>query len=1528
MSKKGVKGLSLLTVALVFALAFALILAMAPAVLTASAEASPVTDLVTELTYQDGFTVSDFADNIWDGADGYSTVAIDYNDDIYVTVYNGVTPMNDSDILVPGSYSYTVEWVDDGNYTPGSTTVQLTVVASSVLPLAHITGVSVSQTGSLTYNGEGQRATVSTQATTESGPYTFYYSTDRSAWSTEVPAFVAAGSHTVYYKVTADGHEDFGGTENDSFAVSIGQESVTVNFTVVSKEYTGGALLPAYSGIVGVIAGDQSDVSVAFASGDMIDVNATAGYDKAFSLTGAKADNYALTVSTVNFKITPCVVTYATALTGTGVTQTNGVWSIVYDGDAHTFSATITNKKTKGGVLDDVAVTVTSNAANTNANEAGYVATLALTGARSSQYAFASGEDQAVWRIMKANSVLTTLPAKATGLVYDGDPKELISEGIATGGTLLYSKDGTNWTLTVPTEINAGTDYVVYYKVEEGTNYNGIAAAALEDIVIDKATPVFTTAVVANTASDLTYTGLPQNLVKTAGVASFGTVQYAVSYNGGAKGAYGALADATGLNVGTYLLYYKVVGDSNVNDIAENALAAGIAKATVTVTASDQTVQYGNSKAPLAYTFDEDEFKNGETSAALRASGALSGDPALSCDYIAGNDVGDYEITIVINDLAATNYDFSLNGGTLTVVNQIAVLVVTTPDLAYNGQEKTVTAKYHKYNALTQERGEEVGDAVVSVTSGSTLHAGIFYVSFTIDSNYTLVAYDNCGYEATGTDNVGTQSYTVTAKPITVTYVGNEKAVTYGDLNVWTALGADMEQNGYYLNVPTVTGDTASSVINFWFYKEGDQNRTPVAMDGHPFLYAGKYLMAAEGKNNDYDVTVNLGEKAYFVVNKAPVNIRPVTGQNKYYGDADGVISFDATVDFVSYDNTNHEFVQEVWTFDAFLEDWGLTAGDVLTGALTREEGTVVGGYPIGLGTLAIRAVEQGMDDALAACLELLNTNYEITFEDDILFSIEKRPITVSNVNLAPISVTYGDDSLWNYFKLQGQVTPAAIYQYIAITEGSLAYSDPINVAVSATVKKGSVVFGAADFANIYLVGKYDLAVFSTENYAVTSAINPDTGYIEVTQRDLYVTAADRSLTYGQDIPAHFFAAEYEGFAWTEGVSNLGGSLSFACAYNVSDSDNRGVGSYEIVPSGLASANYKLHFLPGTLVIGKKQVTLTWSEDSFVYDKTAKLPGATVEGTVYGETVTVTVTGERINVGDYIATASALDNANYALPTLVDKSFRIVRRAATVTADDKESDYEDDLVPLTCSVTGVMEGDRVFKMSTLADKNAVGAYPITFTLLADGANYDVTFVPATYTVKAKAGKTERIEKDVVESEGASIKGAIRNAILAEGEEPLAIEIGEDVTIVFDKAALTELAKADDVKITYSETRAADVDKSDKALKNAELVIEISLGNATFAGGTATVTTAFENKAPMGKKAVVYYVDTNGKKTKVNAQFKNGTVSFETEHFSTYVVEYVLTGGSVAGIVIACVVGAAGIAVGVFFLLKKKKEQKD
>ena len=123
------------------------------------------------------------------------------------------------------------------------------------------------------------------------------------------------------------------------------------------------------------------------------------------------------------------------------------------------------------------------------------------------------------------------------------------------------------------------------------------------------------------------------------------------------------------------------------------------------------------------------------------------------------------------------------------------------------------------------------------------------------------------------------------------------------------------------------------------------------------------------------------------------------------------------------------------------------------------------------------------------------------------------------------------------------------------------------------------------------------------------------------------------------------------------------------------------------------------------------------------------------------------------------------------------------------------------------------------------------------------------------------------------------------------------------------------------------------------LEGIQSVIELSLGNTTFANGTVSVKLPFTTAVPEGKVAKVYYVDAQGNKTDMNATFANGFVSFNTNHFSKFAVVFEnaqqdnpvnpspekkgLSGGAIAGIVVGSVLGALLIAFAVLFVLNKK-----
>lgn len=76
--------------------------------------------------------------------------------------------------------------------------------------------------------------------------------------------------------------------------------------------------------------------------------------------------------------------------------------------------------------------------------------------------------------ITPATTTITTAPEKIDLLTYSGQPQALVTAGQTNVGFLVYSLDGTNFSPEIPTGTNAGT-YSVYYKVDETTDYTGVA---------------------------------------------------------------------------------------------------------------------------------------------------------------------------------------------------------------------------------------------------------------------------------------------------------------------------------------------------------------------------------------------------------------------------------------------------------------------------------------------------------------------------------------------------------------------------------------------------------------------------------------------------------------------------------------------------------------------------------------------------------------------------------------------------------------------------------------------------------------------------------------------------------------------------------------------------------------------------------------------------------------------------------------------------------------------------------------------
>ena len=268
------------------------------------------------------------------------------------------------------------------------------------------------------------------------------------------------------------------------------------------------------------------------------------------------------------------------------------------------------------------------------------------------------------------------------------------------------------------------------------------ADIASEDITMQVAVKTAPSMTVP-TAKTLTYNGTAQELVN-AGTATGGELQYSLD------GTNYSTTIPTATNAGNYTIYYRVVGDAAHNDVAAATLTATIAKAALTVTAEDKTVNYGEAAPEFTATYAG--FVNNETAA------VLTGTLAFDCDYTPSSNIGDYAITP--KGLTAANYDITFVAGTLTIT-KAANFTITLAESSYiyDGTEKKP--------AVTVMDGSKV------LTEGT---------DYTVAYSNNINASTNAKVTVTGKGNYdGTKIATFTISKAALTVTAEDMTVNYGE---------------------------------------------------------------------------------------------------------------------------------------------------------------------------------------------------------------------------------------------------------------------------------------------------------------------------------------------------------------------------------------------------------------------------------------------------------------------------------------------------------------------------------------------------------------------------------------------------------------------------------------------------------------------------------------------------------------------------------------------------------------------------
>ena len=285
--------------------------------------------------------------------------------------------------------------------------------------------------------------------------------------------------------------------------------------------------------------------------------------------------------------------------------------------------------------------------------------------------------------IAKADITTYTAPDPLLGLVYTGSPLTLISAGTAEGGEMQYSLDGETWSTELPKGTNAGT-YTVQYRIIGDSNHNNKTGMSVTATI---AKADITTYTAPAPLVGLIYTGSPLTLI-SAGTAEGGEMQYSLD------GETWSTELPKGTNAGNYTVQYRIIGDSNHNDLGPFFVQSTITRRPIVIQANDQTVELNKA---IAEGTDQVTVKPGaDEMATALATGDHLGAITLTGDttmLTASGEItpSDWEIEDFQERDVTENYAIEAKNGVLTVKETEHVW--GEPTYEWTDDNRSVTAK-------------------------------------------------------------------------------------------------------------------------------------------------------------------------------------------------------------------------------------------------------------------------------------------------------------------------------------------------------------------------------------------------------------------------------------------------------------------------------------------------------------------------------------------------------------------------------------------------------------------------------------------------------------------------------------------------------------------------------------------------------------------------------------------------------------------------------------------------------------------
>jgi len=849
--------------------------------------------------------------------------------------------------------------------------------------------------------------------------------------------------------------------------------------------------------------------------------------------------------------------------------------------------------------------------------------------------------------------------------------------------------------------VNGGTLSAANYEFTTAGNLvagNLTVTRALLDVIVDNQYRVY-----GSSDPTLTYTfsGFKNSqTLATSGVSGAAAVSIAAA-------GRGSLADA-----GTYAITGLAgsLASTNYSFRMVNGVLT-VAKAPLTIRAVAASRQYGDALTGFTYTIDAAGFKNGQTEAVLRGTGAFSGDASVTAFQVdlvtpvqVGDNVGSYVLVAAKNTLDARNYTFEPPG----TVYVPATLTITKATLLVTARNAS-----REYGEVNPAFGYDITGFIPTESSAILTGSPTVTTAATQSSNvgtYAITPTQNTLIDTTGNYSFTFVNGTLTISKAVLTVSSQALSSVYGDtVNSFTP-----GFSGFKLT------DTSSVVSGTAGFSRTAVSVATLDVASSPYSYSVDNVSGLSATNYSF---VASPTTANITITPAPVTLSG-TNVSRYYGSTIGVSDAwqivglkngqttadvkntqftgapvvtsteagDATTNAGSYTIgiTNGSFAPIAlsnYSFDntSTPTTGTLTVNKALLTVTANRTGTYgdldplsglvfdalqVSGYVNGDSNLVTGSASFSSNYNTSAAgtrgagtynlnanvtnLVVSNGNYTVVGGTGVL-TIDKAQL---DLKVSNASRYYGDNNA------QGALASA--------TNGQLKYTDTVASALT-----GSANFNFGSVDNTTDVGVYTVTAtagtLASANYTFGGIAS---GSLTINQAILTINAA-RNITYGDASPlAGITFSDDQVSGYKLGQSGqVTGTITFTSGYDTAAAGTRGANTYAITVNGASSlsSNYTVSVDGGNLVVAK--ATLTGQVNNAERFFGSSNPGftATWSGFKYSETIdTIGKTGEltlntnanhasRPDGSPYVisATDSTLASANYEFGTVADGELNI-----------------------------------------------------------------------------------------------------------------------------------------------------------------------------------------------------------------------------------------------------------------------------